>query len=1084
MNALTQLDYNSADALSKQLNAYNTAYRTGESLIPDEDYDALVERLAQLEPEHPFLKGVEVEPLRNGKTFRHIHPMKSTNKAYLVEDIEKWLDKIEQAGLKKGISNPVIRATAKLDGVACKYIPDPLLATRGDGTTGNIVTHLLDMGLQILGNTERESIGEIVMPQAYFDLGLSEQFSHPRNVIAGIVNADNHKAEALQALKDGAVHLVLYRDMDAIELPLDEFRAQWESVEASLRDCQYPIDGVVFEAVDPTIKSNLGSTSHHHNWQIAKKIKGNEKVTTVTDVIYQLGRTGQITPVIQIEPVELSGAVTSKVSGSHVGNIIDKKIGVGAEVAVIRSGEIIPFITRILSPASELNIPTVCPCCGGEVEMREDNLYCSSTNCHGRNEAKIIYHFDLLKALYFGKQTVAKIVAGGFTSIEAVYQMTQMDLEACGLGAGQAANLLAEMARIQSQPMPDYLLLASLGISNLGRGSAKKLLAVHPITTLLDITVDDIKAIKGFGDTSAPQIYSQLQASTVLPMLLNTYDIEHTKGAKVVGSSPVAGKSVVFTGKCSLSRGEMSDWATTFGCIPQSRVTGDTDFLVCGDNVGATKMDSAKKKGVAVLSEAQFRELLAQPTPPSDTTGQASVADESEPLPLSNPDEPLPADQPLAFPKTDVAYHSKPNESEAKVMTNATTIAPTTPMTQGEETQLLHLDPNTIQDPKFGNPRRYIADSDYLDLLNSIKARGIHTPLIARYVETGIELVAGNTRKRVAIEIGLPSIPVLVSHMTDEEAYALSVSENVDRTAMSQLDEAHSLKRIVANHNGDLNVAAAEMGWSKTKFDRALQLLRASDEVQALVGKKQDNGFVLSVAHAARLSSLPTEIQNKIVHAVIRDKMSVSVLNDKIQKAVKRPLNTAVFEQSDCAQCPYNTQVQTTMFADDSNCAECTNPSCFQKKTEAHFDQKRQELESEYGKLVLLSTVDSPVTISQATVGSEQYTSGCLSCDKHCAILDDTNGLNQGKILENRCLDQSCASEKAQAWKKATAAKSAQANAQSPTSRSTNAGNANITTNGTTKATTKPQASTPKRLILESQTALKAVAQDLVVQHP
>lgn len=1069
-------DYNEQELVEK-LEQANQDYRMGESELSDDEYDSYVDSLATINPDNPFLHSVEPETLGD-TTFAHETPMLSTNKAYDCDSINAWLDKIVEASIDCNEANPIIRATAKLDGVACKFLPEPLtLATRGDGVKGNVCTHLLQKGLVIVGNADREAVGEIVMKTQYFKDNLADNYSHPRSFVAGVVNADTHKQEAITALANGAIELVLYKDMPAIEMPLSDFRAEHEAIEETLRNCEYPIDGVVFEVTSEPIKAYMGANSHHHHWQIAKKIRGNEQQTVVTDIVYSTGRSGRITPTVIFDAIDLDGANTTKATGHHVGNIISKGIGIGATIKVLKAGEIIPFISQVVTPCQNVNIPNACPQCGGSVEMREDQLYCISDDCGGRSESSIIHHFSTIDALLFGKVTVSKLVSNGFDTIESIYAMTHQDFVSCGLGDGQAQNLLNEIERVKSQPLDDFKLLASLGISKLGRGSAKKLLAVYRIQEAANVRKDQLSVIDGFGDVSAETVTQKLHQNATLAYLLEQgFNLVHTQDksiAPTATNNPLSGKKVVFTGKCTLSRNDMNDYAQSLGCVAQERVGKDTDYLVCGDNVGATKMESARKKGVTVLTENEFRELYQNGGIEQEVTTDNANIEAVEPLAISN---------------TELTCAVETKHNEAKIMTTATT-----EHLSNDTGTLLQLDPTTLKTPEWGNPRTHIADSDYNNLLQSIlarKSRGIdpiHTPIFVRPVSGGYEIVAGFTRTRAAIEAQLATMPCLCRSMSDQEAYELAVSENVDRTSMSALDEAQSLKEIVKLHHGDIQAAATEMGWSRPKFDRALQLLRASDKVRGLVGVKQDNGFTLSVTHAARLSTLPENLQDKIVESVINEKMPVSVLQEKINKAVKRPLQCALFDQSECQQCPYNSQSlgQTSMFAEDNEQAECTNPSCYVKKTDEHYQARLTELEQDYGKIVLLSTVEQPRMVNPSVVGIDQYNNGCLSCANHCAILAD-KGTKLGAILENCCLDATCAQEKMQAFKEQSQVQS-QAPVQATQSVNQAVTGAPSIKPATTKASTaKPSAKseTPKRLVLESQTALRKVGEQLLINHP
>ncbi|MDF9399077.1 BRCT domain-containing protein [Vibrio sp. 1180_3] len=606
-----------ADTLAKELHLRNEEYRKGLPTINDAQYDEKLEQLRAIDANHPFLHQVEAEAV-SGKIYKHQSPMLSTNKSYKAEDVANWLKKVGEAAKQCGIPDPIIRSTSKLDGVACKYLPEPLLATRGDGAVGTDITTLLSKGLRIIGDESTEAVGEIVMPQAYFDEHLSEDFSNPRNVIAGIVNANDHSEAALKALNEGAVQLVLYRDMKAIEMPLTAFSKQHKEVELELRNCEYPIDGVVFEVVSPEIKKLMGSNSHHHNWQIAAKQNEEAVQTTVVAVTYGVGRSGVITPTVHVEPVNLSGAMTSKATGHHVGNILAKKVGVGAVVTLYRAGLVIPYLHEVIVPATYIDIPAVCPCCDGVVKLDGDQLFCINDDCIGRAESRIIHFFSTIKALLFGRKTVQKLVDNGYDSIEKVMKITHHQLVGCGLGDGQAANLIAEIDRVSSEPLNDYLLVGALGISNLGRGSAKKLLAEHSISALPTISSDQLIQIEGFGSLTSVSVADKLANSDTLKFLLNEcrFNLVHTKEEiikqKMVtasSTSSLAGKNVVFTGTCSMSRSQMNQYAESLGCVPQKSVNGETDYLVCGEKVGNSKIQAAQKKGAKVISEAEFKAL-------------------------------------------------------------------------------------------------------------------------------------------------------------------------------------------------------------------------------------------------------------------------------------------------------------------------------------------------------------------------------------------------------------------------------------------------------------------------------------------
>ena len=225
-------------------------------------------------------------------------------------------------------------ATAKLDGLAAVYREDGLLATRGDGTHGNDITSCFDKGVVNVGKSTT-GVGELVMITDYFEKNLKKLgYAHPRNICVGVVNSDEINEDFIEALKDGAVRFVPYSTMDRWEGSFDELIDNHEQIQQQvLESCQYPTDGVVVEITHSSLKTQLGSTSHHHRWQIALKQRSETKQTTVINIVWQTKRTGRVTPVLEVESIELSGANVSRVTAHHAGNVKELKLGKGAGIS-------------------------------------------------------------------------------------------------------------------------------------------------------------------------------------------------------------------------------------------------------------------------------------------------------------------------------------------------------------------------------------------------------------------------------------------------------------------------------------------------------------------------------------------------------------------------------------------------------------------------------------------------------------------------------------------------------------------------------------------------------------------------------
>ncbi|MBD0788222.1 ParB N-terminal domain-containing protein [Vibrio sp. Y2-5] len=420
----------------------------------------------------------------------------------------------------------------------------------------------------------------------------------------------------------------------------------------------------------------------------------------------------------------------------------------------------------------------------------------------------------------------------------------------------------------------------------------------------------------------------------------------------------------------------------------------------------------------------------------------------------------------------------------------------TTGNTSQRADKLVYLDPSKVRRAVFGNPRQTTNPEKREELKQSITAAGyVHTPIWARPIlgiseDDEVEIIAGNTRLDIALEIPLPLIPVLIKYgLTDTEAYELAVSENTDRVQMSLIDEAQGLKTIVTNCGGDIAAACSRMGWPESKFRKALQLLKATKKVLSLVGVKNLNGFTLTEGHAALLALITPTLQDRLVDSVIHEKLSVGQLNNSLKSKIKQPINKAVFCTKECSECEYNSSQQTALlpalgFDNDL----CTNPLCYQTKTNTHFEEQQKVMTEEYGKVVLKSAIQGSMTVNEAMVGKEQF-SACKGCDKLCAVLNDKTEMGQGQIVENQCIKVSCFKEKTQAHMLASSKKTT----QEPEVESSGDGNAadKSKTKGSGKATSKGKATVdapiqaPKRCIVTAQKAVREIAgQQLIENHP
>jgi len=606
----------SVEQLVNDLEKYNQAYRAGEPLISDREYDQLVEQLRALAPDHPFLHRVEPEMFSARREIRHPMPMLSTEKAYTTEALTRFVARVEKAAAEIGLSDVRFRVTVKLDGLAGRDDGD-IFVSRGNGEVGYEISSAFEKGIVPEGGRGR-GLGEIVMLKSYFEAHMQGEFEHPRNLVVGIITSDWLNEHARKALADRAVHFVPYANLPAWEGSGSDLVRDLDTIRSNLlAGCDYPLDGLVAEVIDDRLKDFMGATSHHYRWQIAIKTKVATAETTVVKLTWQVGRTGNVTPVMAVVPTNLSGATIRRVTAHNAGLVRKQQIGPGAEIEIIRSGEVIPKLERVVTPAIEVDLPERCPSCRTRLEWQNDFLRCpNSTFCRCQVIQGIVYWFRTLgTADWFGLKTVEKLVDGGYDGLERIYAMTVDEFTRLGFGPVQSVNLAEAVVTSHTKPVEDWRLLAAFGISDLGKGDSRKLLGYTRLESLPELTPEDIIQIHGFGEITSRSITAGLTTvqATFRHILNLNFNLIRTPLAaeKEQLDSPIKDKGVVFTGKMQQgTREQMQARARELGAKVQTSVSGKTDYLVCGQNVGAAKLAKAAKAGVQVISEDDYIQLI------------------------------------------------------------------------------------------------------------------------------------------------------------------------------------------------------------------------------------------------------------------------------------------------------------------------------------------------------------------------------------------------------------------------------------------------------------------------------------------
>lgn len=309
------------------------------------------------------------------------------------------------------------------------------------------------------------------------------------------------------------------------------------------------------------------------------------------------------------------------------------------------------------------------------------------------------------------------------------------------------------------------------------------------------------------------------------------------------------------------------------------------------------------------------------------------------------------------------------------------------------------------------NPRRYFDAAEMADLEQSVRANGVQQPILVRPSDDGkFKIVAGERRWRASVNVGLSNIPALVREMSDSEAEAISLIENIQRADMSVTEEADAAGKILARHNGDREATAGELGWTVSKLTRRLALLVLAPEVKNALDERK-----IQIGHAELLAAVPHDKQIAALGKIIEHNLTVAFVKDYIAKVSQR-LDAAIFDKAECASCHHNSEQQSTLFSEAVANGHCTNSECYEKKSAAKIEEIRASLTDTYQTVRLIGAGDDKgiiplVAAGNLGVGLEQMETGCKQCANYGCTVSTLPG-SYGRVEENICFDTLCNQQK------------------------------------------------------------------------
>jgi DNA ligase (NAD+) len=659
------------DDLRKQIDHHNYLYYALDSPeISDAEYDKLFRELQKLEEQYPEAitpesptQRVGAAPLKAFGEVKHRLPMLSLNNAMDEEEVKHFARRVAD-GLGKSADNIEYTAEPKLDGLAISILyEDGLLkqaATRGDGYTGEDVTQnvrtIKSVPLKLVGGNcpkVLEVRGEVYMPLDKFrelnekqaEQGI-KPFANPRNAAAGSLRQLDSSITATRPLAmfcygvgvvEGATlpgkqsdilqqikkwGLRVSPETKVVNGPngcLEYFTA----ISQKRDKLDYEIDGVVYKVNHVADQEELGYVSRAPRWAVAHKFPAQEAMTEIVGIEVSVGRTGTLTPVAKLKPVQVGGVTVSNATLHNQDEIERLDVRVGDTVVIFRAGDVIPKVDRVvpsLRPkhTKKFHMPKTCPVCGSDVERREGE---AATRCTGglycaAQRKQSIKHFNSRRAMDvdgLGDKLVDQLVDKGLIHDAAdMYALTKEQLAGLERMADKSAqNVLDALEKSKDTTLPRFVY--ALGIRDVGEATAQAL-ANHfgSLEALMGADEEDLQAVPDVGPVVAGSIdkfFNQEHNQEVIDKLLKA-GIRWPKVKKAAQKvTPLKGKTFVITGSLSIKRNELKDKLQALGAKVTGSVSKNTDYVVVGEDPGS-KYDKAQQLGIEILDEDAVLKMI------------------------------------------------------------------------------------------------------------------------------------------------------------------------------------------------------------------------------------------------------------------------------------------------------------------------------------------------------------------------------------------------------------------------------------------------------------------------------------------
>lgn len=620
-------------ALENDIIENKNLYYQGKPKITDEEYDLLELELKKIDPENPVLSLVG-QTVFSGEKIQHETKMLSLNKSYKVDDLIKWASDYE------------IVSTYKIDGSSCSLIYNSgvlsLAKTRGDGKFGeNITPKVLSIksvpkSLKNLSNVEVR--GEIFIKEKNFSL-LSEEMkargleapNNMRNIVAGILgrkeNIDLAKYLSFQAFE-------LFSDMqltteeeklqqlsdNGFDVPEFKIHTSQKSIQDIVNQAQefmskgdYLIDGLVFTINNLDAHAELGETAHHPKYKMAFKYQGDVKNSEIKSISWQVSRNGILTPVGNIKPIDISGAMISRVTLHNFGMVEKNQLKAGDIISIVRSGEVIPKFLNVLSSSKgEFKYPKECPSCSSPTRIEDIRLYCDNQLCPDKIKEDILNFIKKIGIDDLSSKRLEELIKHKYiVDIPSLFKLTENQLlQMDKVKEKLASKILKNISSVKKVELPVFL--SSLGISGGAINKCEKVVenGFDTIEKILSMTSEDLEKIESFAQKSSEDFVNSIKEKRKVIEELISLGVDIIK-PKEKSSKGLSGLKFCITGTLSMKRGDLQKLVKDNGGEAMSSVTSKTNYLITNDvESSSSKFTKAKELNIPIINEAVFLGMI------------------------------------------------------------------------------------------------------------------------------------------------------------------------------------------------------------------------------------------------------------------------------------------------------------------------------------------------------------------------------------------------------------------------------------------------------------------------------------------